>query len=165
MTTTALSLEQRVDVLESRNAIIELCASYNRGVDSYDEDLWMSVWHEDAKYNIGDTFGNHEGPAQIKQILHTLRDYFHEMHHYATNIVVTVDPDDPDRASALVDADVTATDKAGRAMMLAASYVDRFERRDGLWGFTVRDVTLHFAALVSRPWTLDPADRFVLDAS
>lgn len=161
MTTTALSLEQRIDALESRNAVVELCASYNRGVDSYDEDLWMSVWHEDASYNIGDTFGNHTGTEQIWAILHTLREYFHEMHHYATNIVVTVDGD---RASALVDADVTATDRAGRAMMLAASYVDRFERRDGRWGFTVRDVTLHFAALVDRPWTLDAADRFVLDA-
>lgn len=161
MTTTALSLEQRVDALESRNAVIELCASYCRGVDSYDEPLWMSVWHDDAKYNIGDTFGNHEGTEQIRAILHTLREYFKEMHHYATNIVVTVDGD---RATALVDADVTATDKAGRAMMLAASYVDALERRDGRWGFVQRDVDLHYASLVSRPWTLDPADRFTLDA-
>lgn len=164
MTFTALSLEQRVDALESRNAVIDLCATYNRGVDTHDEELWMSVWHDDAAYNIGDTFGNHAGPDQIRAILHTLRDYFHEMHHYATNIVVTIDPDDPDVATALVDADVTATDRAGRAMMLAASYVDRFERRAGRWGFAVRDVTLHFAALVERPWTLEAKNRFVLDA-
>lgn len=155
------TLEQRIQALEDRNAVIELCASYNRGVDSYNEELWMSVWHEDAEYLIGDTFGNHIGHGAIKGILHTLRDYFHEMHHYATNIVVTVDGD---RASALVDADVTATDRSGRPMMLAASYVDTFERRSGRWGFTRREVDLHYATPVSRPWTMDPATRFILDA-
>jgi ketosteroid isomerase-like protein len=154
-------LEQRVAALEDRNAIIELCASYNRGVDSYDEGLWMSVWHEDAEYLIGETFGNHSGHAELKAILHTLREYFSEMHHYATNIVVTLEGD---TATALVDADVTATDRGGRAMMLAASYRDRFERRKGGWRFARREVDLHYAAPVARPWTLDPATRFVLDA-
>ena len=158
---TELRLEQRVDALESRNAVAELLTSYNRGVDTHDEPLWMSVWHPDAEYLIGESFGDHVGGEQIRAILHTLRDYFHEMHHYATNVVIKVDGD---RATALVDADVTATDKAGRAMMLAASYVDAFERREGRWGFTKRDVTLHYATPVSRPWTLDPADRFILDA-
>lgn len=71
---------------------------------------------------------------------------------------------DGDTATALVDADVTATDKSGRAMMLAASYVDAFERRGGIWGFTRREVTLHYATPVAQPWALDPATRFVLDA-
>jgi hypothetical protein len=158
---STLSLEQRVQALEDRNAVIELCASYNRGVDEYNEALWMSVWHDDAEYLIGDTFGDHIGAEAINGILHVLRDYFHEMHHYATNIVVTVDGD---RGTALVDADVTATDKSGRAMMLAASYQDEFARRDGRWGFTKRDVTLHYATPVSQPWTMKPADRFILDA-
>lgn len=156
-----LTLEQRIQRLEDRNAVIELCASYNRGVDEHNEALWLSVWHDDAEYLIGDTFGDHIGIEAIKGILHILRDYFHEMHHYATNIVVDVQGD---RATALVDADVTATDKSGRAMMLAASYKDTFARRDGRWGFTRREVTLHYAAPVSQPWTMKPADRFILDA-
>lgn len=161
MSTTEATLEQRIDALESRNTVAELLASYNRGVDTHDEELWMSVWHPDAEYLIGDTFGDHIGEEAIKGILHTLRDYFHEMHHYATNVVIDVQGD---AATALVDADVTATDKSGRAMMLAASYVDAFERRDGKWGFSKRDVTLHYATPVSQPWTLDAADRFILDA-
>lgn len=158
---SALTLQERVQALEDRNAVIELAATYNRAVDSYDEALWMTVWQEDAEYLIGDTFGNHYGLEQIKAILHTLRDYFHEMHHYATNIVVELDGD---TAHMLVDADVTATDRSGRALMLAASYADTCERRDGRWGFTKREITLHYATPVSKPWTLKPDERFVLDA-
>lgn len=83
------------------------------------------------------------------------------MHFYATDVVVMVMVD-RERSTALVDANVTA--KAGRAMVLAASYVDSVERRDGRWGSVQRDVDLHDASLVSRPRTLGPADRFVLDA-
>lgn len=43
------TLEQRIPALEDRNAIVELAATYNRGVDSYDEALWMTVWHEGAE--------------------------------------------------------------------------------------------------------------------
>ncbi|MGQ0466696.1 MAG: nuclear transport factor 2 family protein [Sporichthyaceae bacterium] len=155
------SLEQRVQALEDRHAIVELAASYNRGVDELNEALWLSVFHEDAEYLIGDTFGNHYGHEQIRAILHVLRDYFHEIHHYATNIVVDLDGD---RATMLVDADVTATDRSGRAMMLAASYVDTCERRGGRWGFAKRDITLHYATPIERPWSMKPDQRFVLDA-
>lgn len=156
-----LTLDQRVQALEDRNAVIELAATYNRGVDTHDEALWMTVWHEDAEYLIGDTFGNHAGTEQLKAILHTLRDYFHEMHHYATNIVVKLDGD---TAHMLVDADVTATDRSGRALMLAASYVDTAERRNHTWKFSKREITLHYATPVTQPWTLKPDERFVLDA-
>lgn len=158
---STLTLEQRVRALEDRNAVIELAASYNRGVDSYDENLWMSVFHPDAEYLIGDTFGNHYGHAQIRAILHTQRDYFVEIHHYATNIVVELDGDS---AKMLVDSDVTATDRKGRALMLAASYIDTCERREGKWAFSKRDITLHYATPVDTPWSNDPASRFVLDA-
>ncbi|WP_019877547.1 nuclear transport factor 2 family protein [Sporichthya polymorpha] len=156
-----LSVEDRIRALEDRNAVIELAATYNRAVDSYDEALWLSVWHDDAEYLIGETFGNHYGLEQIRTILHTLREYFHEMHHYATNVVVRLDGDS---ARMLVDADVTATDRSGRALMLAASYVDTCERRRGRWGFTKREISLHYATPVTQPWTLTPDERFVLDA-
>jgi uncharacterized protein (TIGR02246 family) len=157
---TASTLEQRVQALEDRNAIVELAASYNRGVDSHNEELWLSVFHPDAEYLIGDTFGNHYGHEQIKAILHGLRDYFVEIHHYATNIVVELDGDS---ARMFVDADVTATDRKGRALMLAASYIDTCERREGRWAFGRRDITLHYATPVDEPWSTDPASRFVLD--
>lgn len=155
------ALEQRVQALEDRNAIVELAASYNRGVDELNEDLWLSVFHSDAEYLIGDTFGNHYGHEQIRAIVHVLRDYFPEIHHWATNIVVELNGDS---ARMYVDADVTATDRANRAMMLAASYVDTCQRRDGVWRFAKREITLHYATPVERPWSMKADQRFVLDA-
>jgi hypothetical protein len=82
------SIEERVQVLEDREAIRELIAKYCRGVDGRNEDLFMSIWSDDASYRIGGPFGDHTGLEQIKGILHGLWSAFTEMHHWATNVVI-----------------------------------------------------------------------------
>jgi ketosteroid isomerase-like protein len=157
---TMPSLEERIQLLEDREAIRELVAKYCRGVDGRDEDLFMSIWTDDAKYLIGGPFGDHEGLDGIKGILHGLWTTFTEMHHWATNVVIEVDGDE---ARSWVNADVTGTDTKGNALMFAATYTDRL-RRDptgpGGWKFTERDIDLHYMTRVLEPWSSDPASRF-----
>lgn len=151
------TLEERVQLLEDREAIRELIATYCRGVDGRNEELFMSIWAEDAKYLIGGQFGDHVGTEQINGILHGLWTAFTEMHHYATNVVIEVDGD---TARAWVNADVTGTDTKDRALMFAASYEDELRRIDGEWKFTVRDIDLHFMKPVLDPWGNAPESRF-----
>ncbi|HZZ48538.1 MAG TPA: nuclear transport factor 2 family protein [Pseudonocardia sp.] len=151
------SIEERVQVLEDREAIRELIAKYCRGVDGRNEDLFMSIWSDDASYRIGGPFGDHTGLEQIKGILHGLWSAFTEMHHWATNVVIEIDGD---KARAWCNADVTGTDTKGRALMFAASYTDELRRIDGTWKFTVRDIDLHYMTPVLEPWSSDPASRF-----
>ena len=154
------SLEERIQVLEDREAIRELIANYCRGVDGRDEDLFMSLWTDDAKYLLGGPFGDFEGTEQIHGILHGLWSAFTEMHHWATNVVIEIDGN---QARAWCNADVTGTDTLGRALMFAASYTDQLRRVSagpGGWKFTVRDINLHYMTPVLQPWSNDPDTRF-----
>jgi ketosteroid isomerase-like protein len=154
------SLEQRIQLLEDREAIRELIAQYCRGVDARDEAMFMSIWTDDAAYRISGPFGGVEGIEAIRGVLHGLWAAFSELHHWATNAVIEVDGD---HARSWCDADVTGTDTLGRALMLAASYTDHL-RRDPAgprgWKFTNRDVELHYMTPVLQPWSSDPAKRY-----
>jgi uncharacterized protein (TIGR02246 family) len=149
--------EERIQAIEDREAIRELVANYCRGVDGRNEELFMSVFHDDAKYNIGGAFGDADGRDEIKGMLHGLWSTFTEMHHWATNVVIELDGD---TARAWVNADVTGTDTKGNALMFAASYEDQLTRVDGAWRFSVRDIDLHYMTRVLEPWSIDPASRF-----
>lgn len=151
------SLEDRIQALEDREAIRELVANYCRGVDGRNEELFLSVFHDDAQYLIGGAFGDASGREEIKGILHGLWATFTEMHHWATNVVIELDGD---TARAWVNADVTGTDTRGRALMFAASYADQLTRVDGTWKFSVRDIDLHYMTPVREPWSNDPESRF-----
>ena len=153
------TLEQRIQTLEDREAIRELIANYCRGVDGRDEQLFMSVFHDDARYLIGGTFGDAIGTDDIKAMLHGLWSTFTEMHHWATNVVIEVDGD---QARAWCNADVTGTDTKGRALMFAASYTDQLRRvgEGATWKFTERDIDRHYMTPVVEPWSSDPASRF-----
>ena len=153
------SLEERIQLIEDREAIRELIAKYCHGVDGRDEDLFMSIWTHDAKYLIGGPFGDHEGTEGIQGILLGLWSTFTEMHHWATNVVIEVDGD---QARAWCNADVTGTDTKGRALMFAASYTDQLRRvgEGATWKFTERDIDRHYMTPVVEPWSSDPASRF-----
>lgn len=151
------TLEERIQTIEDREAIRELVANYCRGVDGRNEELFLSVFHDDARYLIGGAFGDATGLEQIKGMLHLLWSTFTEMHHWATNVVIELDGD---TARAWVNADVSGTDNKGHALMFAASYVDELRKVDGRWKFSVRDIDLHYMTRVLEPWGNDPASRF-----
>lgn len=151
-----LTLEARVAALEDRQAVHALLANYNRGIDEKDEELFRSIWNDDARWDIGEPFGAHEGHAQIVDIVRVIWQALPETHHFTTNEVIDVAGD---TATAVCDAHCTATDAKGRAMLVAASYRDRARRIDGTWKLTERNVQIHYLTPVTEPWSDDPASR------
>ena len=150
------TFDERVAALEDRQAVHELLAHYNRGIDEKDEDLFLSIWSEDARWDIGDPFGSHVGHPQIMDIVRVIWHALPETHHFTTNEVIRVEGDS---ATAASDAHCTATDAKGRAMLIAASYRDRAHRSDGTWQLTERNVRIHYLTPVTEPWGSDPATR------
>ncbi|MGW8813438.1 nuclear transport factor 2 family protein [Gordonia terrae] len=141
---TETSLAARVDRLESRAAITKLMADYCHGIDKRDLELFSSVWHPDAVLGMGEGLGAHDG---IDAIEHFVRDLvwvelLPESHHWTTNL--SLDFDDADRARAVSDVLAAATDASGVRVTIAATYRDRFERRDGVWRFARRDSQIHY---------------------
>ena len=153
------TLEERIQVLEDRESIREVIANYCRGVDQHDEALFLSIWTEDAGYLIGEPLGDHHGLAAIKDILHAIWEAFPETHHFTTNAVIEVDGD---TARSVSDVDCTATDGAGRAMLIAATYFDDLVRQDDEWRIKQRKLTIYYMTPILEPWSLDPATKLNL---
>ena len=146
-TTTHLSLEERLDRQESRAEIDALGANYCRGCDGRDAKVFMSIWHEDASYDVGGPFSAYQGHEQIRVGLQEIWDALAETHHWPAN--ATVEFEASDRASGRSDVGFELVDNDGRFVVGAASYDDRFERRDGVWKIAHRKVDIHYRRAVS----------------
>ncbi len=138
------SLLKRVDELESRSALRDLVSDYCIGFDNRDMDRFMAIWHDDAVWEIGAPFGTFTGAKAIKaavdEILHP---FWRETHHLTTNLNVKFS--DADHATGICNVDCMGAAVEGDAVqMVGATYRDDFERRDGVWKITKRNVTLHY---------------------
>jgi uncharacterized protein (TIGR02246 family) len=148
----------RIRVLEDREAIKEVIANYCHGVDKRDKNLFLSLWVEDAEWRIGAPFGDFKGRAQIGDVLEQIWQALPTSEHFTTNVVIDVRGDE---AEAMSDVFCTATDSAGRAIMIAATYRDHLVRgSDGRWRFQVRGVKIHYWAPITDPWTWEQRHKF-----
>lgn len=142
-------LAERLDRLESREAIERLIAQYAHGFDAQDVELVKSVWHEDALLALGEPFGDFRGIDAIGEAAHGLWAQSPRMHHWMANPVIDVDGD---HATGLVALDGLVTNVEDGPTAVIGNYIDRYERRDGRWGIVERSFDLHFWAPLSG-WT------------
>jgi gamma-hexachlorocyclohexane dehydrochlorinase len=137
------TLLKRVDELESRAALRDLVSDYCIGFDSFDADRFMSIWHEDAVWDIGPPFGVFNGTTEIKKAVNEiLYPFWRETHHLTTNL--RIEFSDADHAHGICNCDCMGASKEEIVQMVNASYHDDFERRDGVWKIARRKVDLHF---------------------
>lgn len=136
------TLEQRLNHLESRFAMVDLTSDYCHGFDKRDFDRFMAIWWPDAVWEIGPPFGNFEGHEGVT---HAVKDIlwpaWTQSTHYTTNL--RIESDGPHRASGVCDVYCIGTTSDGQAQTVAATYTDRFERRDGVWKIALRQVKMH----------------------
>jgi gamma-hexachlorocyclohexane dehydrochlorinase len=143
-----MSLEERVDQLESRFALLDLVSDYCLGFDKRDFDRFMNIWWPDASWDIGPPFGSFEAHAGIT---HAVKDILWpawlQSTHYTTNLRVIFP--DRDHAEGICDVDCIGTTSDNQAQTVAATYTDQFERRNGVWKIVHRHVKMHhFSPLV-----------------
>jgi len=137
-------LVRRVDELESRAVLRDLVTDYCLGFDSRDWDKFISIWHEDAVWDIGPPFGVFSGHGEIKKaVFDILYPFWRETHHLTTNLHLQFS--DEDHASGICNVDcMGASNEGGIVQMVNASYYDDFERRSGVWKIARRKVELHY---------------------
>ena len=142
------SLEQRIDALETRMALIDLTSDYCHGFDKRDIDRFMAIWWEDAVWEIGPPFGNFEGHAGVRHaVLDILWPAWAMSTHYTTNLRLT--SASAEAIEGVSDVYCIGNTTDGQAQTVAASYFDRFTRRDGIWKIARRRVVMqHFSPLV-----------------
>lgn len=158
MTSDTHAIEQlisRVDQLESRASLRDLVTDYCQGFDKHNWDQFISIWHEDAVWEIGPPFGTFYGHEGIRQAVNdVLYPAWRETHHLASNLKLEFDG--PDRAHGVCNVDCMGATADDIVQMISATYSDDFERRDGIWKIAKRNVVIHYfnpipAAVMSPP--------------
>ena len=138
-------LQARVDELKSRAALRDLVTDYCQGFDNRNWEQFIGIWHEDAVWEIGEPFGTfngHEGIHQaVYDILYTV---WRETHHLTSNLKLSFDPNNPDRAHGVCNVDCMGATLDDVVQMISATYTDDFERRDGVWKIAKRNVIIHY---------------------
>jgi ketosteroid isomerase-like protein len=139
-----LTLEERVDRIESRAAVGELVAGYCEGVDRHDLDRFMGLWHDDAAYLIPGGRGDFYGTDGIRQSQEVIGKAWKETYHWTTNHTVRFES--ADRAIGRSDVFAMCTPHDGGVCYVGGTYDDVYERRAGTWKFSQRTVTRYFVS-------------------
>jgi hypothetical protein len=139
-------IEARLDALESREAISRLIADYGHAFDNHNGELLTSLWHEDANFDLGEPFGAFVGPAAILEGATELWADVPIQHHWMANVAIDLDGDTATSVTAL---DCFVTSVEAGPSMVGGQYIDRFERRNGVWKFADRKFDMAYFTPIS----------------
>lgn len=127
-------IENAVRALVDRQEITDRLLAYTRGLDRHDRDLILSAYHADAIDDHGVFVGR---PAEYADwILGWQNKHQFSNMHFLTNIRIELEGDAAHVESYILSAAVTKPDR--ELTLLGGRYIDRFERREGLWAIAAR---------------------------
>jgi ketosteroid isomerase-like protein len=135
-----LSLERRIDRLEGRAEIAELCTNYCTACDDRDMVLLESCFTEDVRLlsldRQMDATGRAEAMAMFEKMLSIRGPAFHWTH----DRIIRFDDQDVDAATGLVLAHAETTPH-GYASIAGIRYNDAYQREGGRWKFAARTLS------------------------
>jgi hypothetical protein len=133
-------LRQRVQYLEDRAAILDCVMNQARGHDRHDAELMASVYHNDGidehgpVVKLGPEYGAWANEAHSK--------VFEDHLHNITTHTCEINGDEAHAESYVIGA---MRAKGGKVVsLMGGRYLDRLERRDGVWKIALRRCTVEW---------------------
>jgi hypothetical protein len=133
--------------LTDRQAILDAITTYSRGLDRHDEEMIAAPFAEDAIDNHGDFVGDGRELAVWGNALHAHSFDAHQ-HFLATH---TCDIDGDGAHTETYWLAVLRRNESGRSVMIGGRYIDRLERREGVWKIVLRVTVMESIAEAERP--------------
>lgn len=119
--------------LLDKEAIREVSLRYTRGIDRHDEVLMESVYHDDATDDHGAFIGPGKAFVEYANRVHAQNWVCHQ--HYVTNMVIDLDGNTAHCESYFL---AVLKRPDGVCDMVGGRYIDRVERRAGVWAVADR---------------------------
>lgn len=138
-----MDTDTRLQLLETRNALLDLVSGYAQGFDNHDAELLRSIWHEDAVLDLGDLFGCYRGLDEIMGAAEQFWTGAPYMHHWMANPLVEIDLEGG-TATASTALDCLCTYAGAGTSHIGGLYRDRFVRVDGRWLIVERTLDVQF---------------------
>lgn len=146
-------MSEELDILLAKQACTELVYRLARGLDRCDRAMLMSVFHPDAT----DDHGIFKGTAAdfidwVVGVLPTME----RTQHMIGNVLIDVDGDRAvGEAYFIANHDIVNAAGEPARMIAAGRYLDRFERRAGVWKISHRHAVYDWNANLDRTDTWD----------
>lgn len=137
-----MDIETRLELLETRNALLDLISGYAQGFDHHDPALLREVFHEDALLDL-DIFGRFQGIDAILGAADMFWTGAPHMHHWMANPLMEIDLESA-TATAVTSLDCLSTFIESGTSHIGGRYRDTFRRVDGRWWMTERLFDLQF---------------------
>jgi len=171
---TLARLEARLDEVEDRQKVYEVLARYCRALDRCDLELMRTVYWEDGIDDHGVFCGNAQEFAGF--IIREIQEWFELTMHAICNVLIELDGETAHVESYLISycqvkADrariegvfgptylqrfVGANEPAPQDFLYGGRYVDRLEKRNGVWRVAKRTVVMD--------WNRNEPSRDILD--
>lgn len=136
------SLTLRVERLEAESAIIRLSADYCRGADRRDLDLFLSVWSDDAVWQVREDLA-FTGHAEIRSGITAQWEATERAAHWTSNPSITV-ASDALSAQAQFDVHTEVQLPDWSWLTIGGYYEDEYVRVDDRWLLSRRAAHVQF---------------------
>lgn len=147
MSTSLETLQLQVQQLLDRQAIHDCIARYGRGVDRFDRELILSAFHADALDEHGKFVGKREEFADWALAQHSKAHL--STQHCLMNHRCELDGNTAHAETYFM---FVSMNKEGKPLNLnGGRYVDRLEKREGVWGIVARKLVRDWADMAERP--------------
>ncbi len=152
-------LKDRIDRIESRNAIAELVTAYAIACDEHDMPRLVDLFTGDARFDSPSGVMVAQGRDAIEAMFIELFKVRGPAFHWTHDLTVTIDDRDADRATGLVLSHAeTCPDKT--VSLAAMRYHDDYQRDAGRWRFKKRVINfLYYVPVTEFPAALNDRKR------
>ena len=127
--------DARVAELLAKQDIFELSVRYMRGLDRLDAPLQLQVFHDDATTDYG--FFQGSGQAFVAFAQNALKDHLAN-HHMIGQALIEIDGDRAVGEIYFHAFHRIVVAGAEQDLIIAGRYIDRYERRSGVWKISYR---------------------------
>ena len=155
-------IRDRLDRLESKDAIRGLVTAYAIACDEHDLPRLGDLFTEDATFSSPSGAMIASGRESIARMFVETLKIRGPAFHWTHDVSVEIDPDDPDRAAGVVYSHAETTPN-GVVSLAAMKYFDEYRRADGRWRFARRVINfLYYVPFVEYGDALKREDRVII---
>ncbi|WP_298491017.1 nuclear transport factor 2 family protein [uncultured Maritimibacter sp.] len=127
----------RIDRLESRNAILHIIAQYCKACDDRDVPLLRSIFTDTATVRSKDGMMVGEGIDGIMEMYRKRFEVLDISVHWTHDAIIEIDPNDPNKGTGEVFCHAEAH-RNGQTLVGSLRYEDEYVRTNGKWQFQSR---------------------------
>jgi hypothetical protein len=142
-----------VQELLDKQAIREVTYRYCRGADRLDAELMRSAYHSDGFDDHGDIRADRD--QYVETVMKVLAEHYLSTSHILGQQLIELSGDDAHVETYFI---AVHTHEPGGVLTqdtVYGRYIDRFQRRDAVWGILHRSVVIDsYNSDVVRPWAL-----------